>query len=175
MIYELNGKRPQLCGDKHFIAPNAAVIGDVELGAEASVWFSVVIRGDGDSIKIGARTNIQDLSMLHVDHGVPLTIGESCTVGHKVILHGCEIGDRCLIGMGATVLNGAKIGDDCLIGAGALVTEGTEIPARSLVMGVPAKVVKPLSEAWLEKLKKSADGYVLNAEFFEQQLKPIVG
>ena len=127
-----------------FIAPGAIVLGDVHLGAESSVWYNAVLRGDTDRITIGARTNIQDLTMIHADPGVPCTVGERVTVGHRVILHGCTIEDDCLIGMGAIILNGARVGRGSVIGAGALVRENAEIAPGSLVVGVPAKEIRPV-------------------------------
>ena len=146
-----------------WIASTAAVIGNVRLGAEVGVWFGAVIRGDNEPITIGARTNIQDNCVLHSDAGFPLSIGEGCTLGHRAIAHGCSIGRNTLIGMGATVLNGAIIGDDCLIGAGALVPEGKTIPPGSLVIGMPGKIVRPLSPEEIAGLRRSADHYVANA------------
>jgi carbonic anhydrase/acetyltransferase-like protein (isoleucine patch superfamily) len=144
-----------------FIAPSADIIGDVEIGADSSVWFQVVIRGDVHSIRIGTRTNIQDHSMLHVTRGQsPLKIGDEVTVGHRVTLHGCTVGNRVLIGMGAIVLDDAIIGDDCIIGAGALVTKGVKIPPGSLVIGSPGKVARALKPEELAFLPKSAENYV---------------
>jgi len=158
MKYQLGSRRVTTKGD-YFIAPGAAVIGSVELGESVSVWFNAVIRGDNDHIKIGDGSNIQDGCILHVDEGYPLDIGQDVTVGHKVMLHGCSIGDGSLIGMNAVVLNGARIGKNCLIGAHALVTEGQEIPDGSLVLGSPAKVIKPVSNAMLENMTGAAQHY----------------
>ena len=152
MIYRLGDKQVEIRGEDYFVAHNATVIGSVILENDASVWFNCVLRGDNDPITIGEGTNIQDGSVLHTDAGVPLTIGKGVTVGHKVMLHGCVIGENSLIGMGATVLNGAKIGNNCLIGAGALIPEGKEIPDGSLVMGMPGKIVRTLSEEAIEGL-----------------------
>jgi gamma-carbonic anhydrase len=147
-----------------FIAPSADIIGEVVIGSESSVWFQVVIRGDVHSIQIGARTNIQDHSMLHVTRGQsPLKIGNEVTVGHRVTLHGCTVGNRVLVGMGAIVLDDAEIGDDCVIGAGALVTKGVKIPPGSLVLGAPAKVVRALKPEELAFLPKSAANYVADS------------
>ncbi|MEK6706080.1 MAG: gamma carbonic anhydrase family protein [Bdellovibrionota bacterium] len=147
-----------------FVAPSADIIGDVEIGAHSSVWFQCVIRGDVHNIKIGGRTNIQDHSMLHVTRKVsPLRIGDDVTVGHRVTLHGCTIGNRVLIGMGAIVMDDAEIGDDCMIGAGALVTKGSKVPNGQLIFGAPAKVVRPLTDEELAFLKKSAANYVEDA------------
>ncbi|OFZ23176.1 MAG: hypothetical protein A2X94_14035 [Bdellovibrionales bacterium GWB1_55_8] len=147
-----------------FVAPSSDIVGEVELGSHSSVWFQCVIRGDVNSIRIGARTNIQDHSMLHVTRKVsPLRIGDEVTVGHRVTLHGCTIGNRVLIGMGAIVLDDAEVGDDCIIGAGALVTKKMKVPAGSMVFGSPAKVMRPLKEEELAFLKQSAENYVNDA------------
>lgn len=170
-IHTLDGTGPRLLGD-NWIAPDAAVIGNVTLGQGAAVWFNAVLRGDNEAIEIGARTNIQDLTMVHADPGFPVTIGEGCTIGHRAIIHGCTIGPNTLVGMGAIILNGAKIGRDCLIGAGAIVTEGKEIPDGSLVIGSPGKVVRPLTEDQIAGLAASAEGYVRNAARFAEGLRP---
>ena len=160
MIYPYRGKWPVL-HETAFVAPSTDVVGEVEIGADSSIWFQCVVRGDVNWIKIGTRTNIQDHSMLHVDRkGFPLTLGNEITVGHRVMLHGCTIGDRCLIGMGAIIMNGATIGEECIIGAGALVTEGAVIPPRSLVIGQPGRVKRPLHEKEIAYLAKSAENYV---------------
>ncbi len=171
-VYEVQGVSPKVA-DSAWVANSAEVMGDVWLGDEASVWFGVVIRGDTDSIRIGARSNIQDASVLHADVGLPLTIGTGVTVGHKVMLHGCTIGDDSLIGIGAIVLNGAKIGKGCLVGAGALVTEGKEFPDGSMIIGSPAKVVRTLTPEQLQGLRHSADHYVANAQRFKTSLNKI--
>ena len=139
MIYKLEGRRVEMRGEGQWVAPNATVIGSVILGANSSVWFGAVIRGDNDLIEIGDNTNVQENSVLHVDPGVPMKIGNGVTVGHKVMLHGCTIGDNSLIGINAVVLNKAKIGKNCIIGAHALVPEGMEIPDNSLVMARPPR------------------------------------
>ena len=163
-LYALDGVAPELPEDgSAWIAPGAHLIGRVILGPHASVWFGAVLRGDNEPIRIGAGTNIQEHTVMHTDMGFPLDIGADCTVGHRAILHGCTVGDRTLIGMGAIVLNGARIGDNCLIGAGALVTEGKEIPPRSLVMGAPGRVVRQLDEAAVAALAASARHYRENA------------
>ena len=136
-----------------FIAPGAIVLGDVDLGKDVSVWYNAVIRGDTDKISIGAETNIQDLTMIHADPGVPCRVGRRVIVGHRVILHGCTIDDECLIGMGAIILNHARVGRGSVIGAGAVVIEGTEIPPGSLVIGVPARVVRPVDESMKERIE----------------------
>ena len=168
-IYQLGDHAPDIADDA-WIAPDAQVMGNVVLGQGASIWFGAVIRGDGEPIRIGARTNIQDLSVLHTDPGFGVTIGDGCTIGHRAILHGCTLEDNVLIGMGATILNGARIGAGSLIGAGALVTEGKEIPPGSLVMGAPGRVVRQLDAAAQDKLRASADHYAANAARFRAEL-----
>lgn len=148
-----------------FIEDTAVVIGDVAIGSESSVWFNAVIRGDVHSIRIGHRTNIQDLCLLHVTHDThPLTLGDDITVGHHVVLHGCTIHDRVLIGMGAIIMDGAVIEEDCVIGAGALITRNIHIPSRSLVMGSPAKVNRLLTDAEVQWIKESAANYIRYAQ-----------
>jgi carbonic anhydrase/acetyltransferase-like protein (isoleucine patch superfamily) len=164
-LYVLDGIAPEIAEDT-WIAPDANLIGRIVVESAASVWFCATLRGDNEVITLGEGSNIQENCVLHTDIGYPLTIGKGCTIGHKVMLHGCTIGDNSLIGMGATVLNGAKIGNNCLIGAGALITEGKEIPDGSLVMGVPGKVVRSLDEAAIEGLRKSATGYQANMRRF---------
>ncbi len=152
-----------------YVQATAQVIGDVQIGAGASVWFHTVLRGDVFPIRIGARTNVQDNSTVHVATGRYATVlGEDVTVGHNVVLHGCTVGDRCLIGIGAIVLDGTTIGEDCLIGAGALLTPGTAIPPGQLVLGSPAKVVRPLRDAERAHIARSAQNYVLAAERYRQ-------
>lgn len=172
MIYQLDDKKVVFEGSNHFVAPSADVIGDVTLKDGVSIWFNVVIRADKDSITIGAGTNIQDGSVLHVDPGYPMTIGAGVTVGHKVMLHGCTVGDNSLVGINAVVLNGARIGRNCLIGANSLVVENMEIPDGSMVFGSPAKIRRPLTEVEIEALKLSARHYVANGEFFGHKLQP---
>lgn len=171
-IYALDGIAPEIAGDA-WAAPDANLIGKVVMEAKSSVWFGCTLRGDNEEIRLGEGSNLQENTVCHTDMGYPLVIGKGCTIGHKVMLHGCTIGDNTLIGMGATILNGAKIGKNCLIGAGALVTEGKEIPDGSLVMGMPGKVVRQLDEAAIEGLKKSALGYQANAARFAAGLKPV--
>ncbi len=170
-IFALNATSPHLAAGV-WTAPGAAVIGRVSLGEDVGVWFGAVLRGDNEAIEVGARTNIQEMAMVHTDPGFPVRIGEGCTIGHRAIVHGCTIGDNTLIGMGAIVLNGARIGRDCLVGAGALVTEGREIPDGSLVVGAPAKVVRALDETAIASLRLSADRYVENARRFAAGLAP---
>ena len=155
-----------------FIAPGAHVIGNVSMAAHASVWFNAVLRGDMDCITIGPMTNIQDGSVLHTDKGIPLTLGEGVTVGHKVMLHGCTIGDYSLVGINAVVLNGAQVGKYCIIGANALITENMVIPDYSLVVGSPGKVVKTFAPDDVEsKLKASAMHYKDNAAHYMNELR----
>jgi len=173
-LYALGDKRPNLQDtDTIFIAPGAHVMGHVDLGPNTSVWFGAVLRGDNELISVEAGTNIQEHAMLHTDPGFPLSIGANVTIGHGAIVHGCQIGNNALIGMGATVLNGAKIGNHCLIGAGALVTEGKEIPDNSLVLGSPARVVKELDDATRQALEKSGENYQKNGLRFLSELKPL--
>jgi carbonic anhydrase/acetyltransferase-like protein (isoleucine patch superfamily) len=148
-------------------------MGAVEMADNASVWFGAVVRGDTETIRIGRNSNIQDLSVLHADHGQPLTIGANVTVGHQVMLHGCTIGDGSLIGIQAVVLNGARIGRNSIVGAGSVVTEGKEFPDNSLIIGAPAKVVRTLDDAAARKLAQSAEHYVENARRFSRGLKKI--
>lgn len=162
MIYKLNDLSVSFNGRPAYVAENATLIGNVVLEQDCSVWYNVVIRADGDQIHIGRNTNIQDGSVLHVDPGFPLEIGDNVTVGHKVMLHGCTVGEGSLIGINAVVLNGAKIGRNCLIGANALVPEGMEIPDGSLVMGSPARIKRELSEEQQAMLQINAKHYVQN-------------
>jgi carbonic anhydrase/acetyltransferase-like protein (isoleucine patch superfamily) len=171
MKYRLGDKQVQLEGEGHFIAPNAAVIGDVTLGDRASVWFSCVLRGDAERIEIGAGTNIQDGTVIHADPGFPAVLGANVTVGHNAMLHGCSIGDGTLVGIGAVVLNGARVGKNCLIGANALVTEGMEIPDGSMVLGAPAKIRKTLDEETQQLLQLNAEHYVNNAAQYNDLLE----
>lgn len=158
MKYAYHQHQPKVSSTA-FIAPGAAVIGRVTLGERVSIWFNAVMRGDNDDIVIGDGSNVQDGCVLHVDEGYPIHVGKNCTIGHKVMLHGCTVGDESLIGMNAVVLNGAKIGKRCLIGANALVTEGMEVPDGSLVLGSPAKVVKPLGEGAIKMMSAGAQHY----------------
>ena len=171
-IYELDGMKPRLASGA-WVADSAQVIGDVDLGENASVWFGTVVRGDGDAIRIGRGSNIQDASVLHIDAGKPLTVGEYVTVGHRVVLHGCTIGDHSLIGIGAVVLNGARIGKNCLVGAGSLVTEDKEFPDGSMILGSPARVVRSLSSEQIEGMQRIAQGYINNAQGYQSGLEKI--
>lgn len=173
-IYTLDGIRPEFEDeDSVFVAPDASLIGRIAIGRDVGIWFGAALRGDGEPIRIGARTNVQEHAIMHTDPGFPLTVGEGCTIGHRALLHGCTIGDNSLIGMGAIVLNGARIGRDCLVGAGALVTERKEFPDGSLIVGAPAKVVRSLDEAAIEGLRASARHYVENARRFRKGLAPV--
>lgn len=171
-LYALDDNAPQVAPSA-WVADSAQVMGAVVLHDDASVWFGTVVRGDTESITIGAGSNVQDASVLHADFGQPLVIGERVTVGHKVMLHGCTIGDESLIGIGAVVLNGAKIGKNCLVGAGALVTEGKEFPDGSMIIGSPARVVRQLTPEQMNGLRASAQHYVENARRFRGGLRRI--
>lgn len=174
-LYALDNVSPHLPEGFHWIAETAAVIGDVTVGDDVSIWFGAVLRGDNEPITLGAGSNVQENCVFHTDPGFPLTIGRGCTIGHKAVLHGCTIGDNSLIGMSATVLNGAVIGNNCLIGAGALITEGKHIPDNSLVMGAPGKVVRELDEQAIEGLRKSARHYMDKSRHFATGLQRIDG
>ncbi|MFZ7321032.1 gamma carbonic anhydrase family protein [Comamonas jiangduensis] len=171
-VYALDGVEPQIA-ESAWVVDSAQVMGEVHLGADASVWFGTVVRGDTSSITIGEGTNVQDASVLHADLGMPLVIGRHVTVGHQVMLHGCTIGDESLIGIGAIVLNGAKIGKNCLVGAGALVTEGKEFPDGSMIIGSPARVVKQLTAEQMQGLRQSAQHYIDNARRFRVGLRKL--
>ena len=171
-IFELDGIAPQLAAGA-WVAQSAEVIGRVEIHANASVWPKVVVRGDNDLIQIGEGSNVQDASILHTDLGYPLIIVKHVTVGHQVMLHGCQIGDGSLIGIGAVILNGAQIGKNCLVGAASLVTEGKEFPDGAMILGSPAKVVKMLTPDQISGMKEIADRYVQNAQRYQKTLKQI--
>ena len=171
MLYRLGELEVDTAGEDYFVAESADVIGNVRLESNASIWFNAVVRGDNELITIGENSNVQDCSVLHTDVGCPLTIGKNVTIGHKVMLHGCTIGDNSLVGINAVVLNGAKVGKNCLIGANSLVTEGKEIPDGSLVMGSPAKVIKTLSEEQQSQLLRSAEIYVDKSRQFKKELQ----
>lgn len=171
-LYALGDSAPQLHEDS-WVAPDANLIGKVVLEEGASVWFGTTIRADHDEIRVGKGSNVQENCVMHIDPGYPLIIGENCTIGHKVMLHGCTIGDNSLIGMGAIVLNGAKIGNNCLIGAGALVTEGKEIPDGSMVLGSPGKVVRELNAATIQGMTMSALHYQENMRHFRDQMREV--
>lgn len=160
MLYTLSGTKPILKNASNcFIAENATVIGKVTIMDNVSIWFNAVIRGDDDTIKIGANSNIQDCVVLHVDEGSPLEIGENVTVGHGAILHGCTVGNNCLIGMHATILNGAHIGNNCIIGAGALITQKMQIPNNSVVLGAPGEIIRNTNKQDIEHILSAAKLY----------------
>lgn len=173
-IYALGDSKPQLPPHgEYWVAPSASVIGNVILQTNASVWFGATVRGDNDPITVGPDSNIQDGAVLHTDPGSPLTLGRGVTVGHQAMLHGCDVGDYSLIGIGAVILNGARIGRNCIIGANALITEGKVIPDNSLVVGQPGKVVRERDPDQIAVLKMSADHYVQNWKRFAAGLREI--
>jgi carbonic anhydrase/acetyltransferase-like protein (isoleucine patch superfamily) len=171
MRYALGDDRVGTAGEQCWIAPTAVLIGKVNLGSNASVWWHSVLRGDNEPITVGEGSNIQDGCVLHTDLGFPLVIGNGVTVGHMVMLHGCTIGDDSLIGIGAVILNGATIGRNCLIGAGALIPEGKSIPDNSLVMGAPGKVVREVTPEHLARMRESAEQYVDNWRRYRRELR----
>jgi carbonic anhydrase/acetyltransferase-like protein (isoleucine patch superfamily) len=171
-LHALGDREPRLPPPGHYwLAPDAHVIGQVELGEDVGVWFGAVLRGDNEPIVIGAGSNIQEHCVLHTDFGFPLTVGEGCTIGHRAILHGCTIGANSLVGMGAIILNGARIGANCLVGAGALVTEGKEFPDGTLIVGAPARAVRELNADARSRIQQSASSYRLNWKRFATQLR----
>ncbi len=173
-LYALDGVAPALpaSGD-YYLAPGARLIGNVTLAEQVGIWFNAVLRGDNEPIVIGPGTNVQDGCVLHTDPGFPLTLGADVTVGHSAILHGCTVGDGTLIGMGAVVLNGARIGTGCLIGANALVTEGKEIPDHSMVVGQPARVIRPIDAAMAAELRRAAAIYRTRQRLYRGNLVEI--
>ncbi|MCK9468596.1 MAG: gamma carbonic anhydrase family protein [Porticoccaceae bacterium] len=171
MLYSL-GTRHIVAKGEYFIAPGSTLIGSVEIGHQVSIWFNVVIRADNDQVVIGAGSNIQDGSIIHVDPGAPVHIGRNVTIGHKVMLHGCTVGDGSLVGMNAVVLNGARIGKGCLIGANTLIPENMEVPDGSLVIGSPGKVRRQLTAEEQQNLLNGAQHYVSNGALFRESLKP---
>jgi carbonic anhydrase/acetyltransferase-like protein (isoleucine patch superfamily) len=171
-IYQLDNLTPSIHSSA-WVADSAQVIGQVVLEENVSVWFGVVLRGDNDLISIGKGSNIQENSVLHIDRGHPLVLGENVTIGHQVMLHGCTIGDNSLVGIGAVVLNDARIGKNCLVGAGSLVTEGKEFPDGSLIMGSPAKAVRQMSPEQIEGLKMIGQHYIENAVRYKKGLKKL--
>ena len=173
-IYELEGEKPDLpAPGRWWIAETATVIGRVRMLNDTSVWWGAVLRGDNEWIEIGERSQIQDNATLHTDPGFPMIIGANCVIGHKVMLHGCIVGENSLIGMGAILLNGSKIGKNSLVGAGALVTEGKEFPDNTLILGSPAKAVRTLAEGDIARLREIADGYVARGKLYQAELKKI--
>lgn len=173
-VYEFEGKAPRI-HPSAYIAPDAVVIGEVEIGSGASVWHGSVLRGDLDPIRVGARTNIQDLCVLHTGKGEPCIIEEAVTVGHAAILHGCTIRRGSLVGMGACVLNRAEIGPECLVGARALVTEDKVFGARTMILGSPARAVRPVTEEQVERIRLFTSRYVENARRHREGLREITG
>jgi len=171
VLYTLAGRRVEMRGHEHYIAPNATVVGTVVLQDRTSVWFNAVIRGDNEPVVVGEGSNIQDGSVLHTDPGAPLTIGSGVTVGHMVMLHGCTIGDNSLIGIKAVILNHARIGHDCIIGANALIPEGRDIPDRSLVIGSPGRVIREVTDEEIQGLRESAEHYVENMRRYLSELR----
>jgi carbonic anhydrase/acetyltransferase-like protein (isoleucine patch superfamily) len=172
-IFSLGERRVQLIGEHHYVAHDATVVGDVILHANASIWFQCVVRAENDRITIGENCNVQDGSVLHVDPGFPMALGRNVSIGHKVMLHGCTVGDGSLIGINSVVLNGAKIGRNVLVGANTLITEGKEIPDGVLVVGSPGKVVRELRPEERERLLGIASGYVERARLYRREMKPI--
>jgi carbonic anhydrase/acetyltransferase-like protein (isoleucine patch superfamily) len=172
-LFAIGERRVQLLGEHHYVAHDATLVGDITLHNEVSIWFKVVIRAENDRITIGERCNIQDASVLHVDPGYPMTLGSSVSVGHKVMLHGCTIGDGSLIGINSVVMNGARIGSGTLIGANTLIAEGKEIPDGVLVLGSPGKIVRQLKQEERDYLLKVASGYVDRSRFYKTNLKQI--
>jgi carbonic anhydrase/acetyltransferase-like protein (isoleucine patch superfamily) len=172
MLYELGEHRVQTVGDEFFVAPTAAVIGRVTLGRDANIWFGAVLRGDSEAITIGDRTNVQDNSVIHVDSDAPVTIGPDVTIGHAAVVHGCTVGGFSLIGIGATILSHAVIGEYCLVGAGALITERKQFPARSLIIGAPARRTRELTDDELRMLEQSAAHYVAQGRRYRHELVP---
>ena len=168
MIIDFDSKQLKTDGDDFWIAPNATVIGNVQLLKDASVWFNAVLRGDVELITVGQGSNVQDGAIIHTDPGFPCTIGKNVTVGHLAMLHGCEIGDGSLIGIGSVILNGAKIGKNCIIGSKALVTEGMEIPDGAMVLGIPGKVKKILNEEEQSVVSLGAEHYIQNYKKYKQ-------
>lgn len=173
-LYRFDGHAPELPdGGRYWVAPTATLVGKVTLKTDASVWFGAVLRGDNERITIGARSNVQENSVMHTDMGFPMDIGDDVTIGHMAMLHGCTVGDGSLIGIGATVLNGAKIGKNCIVGAHALITEGKEIPDNSLVVGSPGRVIKTLGEKEAQMLKMSALHYVEKSKAFAADMMEV--
>jgi carbonic anhydrase/acetyltransferase-like protein (isoleucine patch superfamily) len=170
VIASLGDRQPVIEGSGHFIAPNATILGSVRIKAGASIWFNAVLRGDNDWIEIGENSNVQDASVLHTDPGIVLDVGNNVTIGHRVMLHGCEIGDGSLVGIGSTILNKAVIGKGCLVGAHSLITEGKRFPDGVLIVGSPAKVVRELDENERNMLLQSAAVYVANGRRFVNEM-----
>ena len=163
-----NQPHPELIDESVFIAPGAVILGDVRIGAQSSVWYNAVLRGDTDTISIGPRTNVQDGAVIHVDAGMPCSIGAGVTIGHRAVVHGALVEDDVLIGIGAIVLSGARIGHDCIIGAGSLVTGHSVIPPRSMVLGVPGRVVRSLTDEEVQSIRAAAEHYVQHSTRYKQ-------
>lgn len=173
MIYQFNEIKPTL-PEEYYIADNAMIIGDVVLGEQSSIWFGAVLRGDIEPIILGKRSNIQDNSVAHTGTGAPTILGDDVTVGHKVTLHGCKIGNNCLIGMGSILLDGCEIGDNCIIGAGTLVAQNRKIPSGSLAVGSPGRVIRKLSEEDISNVRKYAERYIIKMRQYRNgAIKPI--
>jgi len=171
-VYDLDAKVRTPQSGNYWIAPNATVLGNVEIGEDASVWFSTVIRGDNEPIRIGNRVNVQDGCVLHTDPGFPMTLHDGATIGHMVMLHGCTVGKGALIGIGSILLNGCEIGEGALIGANTLIPEGKKIPPRTMVLGSPGRVVRELTDKDVEAIAATADRYVQNWKRFAEKLRP---
>tara|TARA_B100000029_G_scaffold510663_1_gene602689 strand:+ start:1119 stop:1646 length:528 start_codon:yes stop_codon:yes gene_type:complete len=170
LIYDLANSSPQI-DDDVFVADNAIIIGSVTISARASIWYSTVLRGDNDIIEIGERSNVQDGTVIHVDQGIPTTIGKNVSIGHNCMLHGCRIGDGSLIGIGTIILDHARVGAQSLVGANSLITEGKTFPDRSLILGSPAKVIRELTDDEIAKISDNATIYVTKADFYHSKLK----
>jgi carbonic anhydrase/acetyltransferase-like protein (isoleucine patch superfamily) len=173
MLYGLGAHAPEFASDQHWVAPNAVLVGKVWLERDASVWFGAVLRGDNELITVGEGSNVQEHCVLHTDPGYPLVIGKHVTVGHMAMLHGCEIGEGSLIGIGAVILNGARIGQNCLIGAKALIAEGKEIPDNSLVMGMPGKIKGEVRPEQAERMRRGTANYVTKWQRFDREMTPL--
>lgn len=170
MIFRLEDRVPVFEGTDHYVAANASVIGAVRLRNHSSVWFNAVIRADNDVIEIGERCNVQDGAVLHTDAGIPLILGNGVTVGHRAMLHGCRVGHNTLIGIGSTVLNHAVIGENSVVGANSLITEGKSFPAGSLIMGSPARLVRPLDKDEIELIGQAARSYMTKTALYRDEL-----
>jgi carbonic anhydrase/acetyltransferase-like protein (isoleucine patch superfamily) len=172
-LFAIGARRVQLIGDHHYVAHDATLVGDITLHNDVSVWFKVVIRAENDRITIGEGCNVQDASVLHVDPGYPMTLASHVSIGHKVMLHGCSIGEGSLIGINSVIMNGARIGRGTLVGANTLIAEGKEIPDGVLVLGSPGKIVRELKQEERDYLLKVARGYVERSKMYKKELKPI--
>jgi carbonic anhydrase/acetyltransferase-like protein (isoleucine patch superfamily) len=172
-LYAIGERRVELRGAHHFVAHDATLVGSIVLEQDVNIWFKVVIRADNDSVHIGSGTNVQDASVLHVDPGYPMTLGRHVTIGHKVMLHGCTVGDGALIGINSVIMNGARIGAGSLVGANTLIAEGKEIPPGVLVLGSPGKVMRELKQEEKDYLLKIASGYVERSRFYKSNFKEI--